>query len=338
VLEVAMSRRLRCGGFTLVELLVVIAIIGLLVALLLPAIQSSREAARMTRCKNNLRQIALATISFCDANQHFPPGRIAPRPNDDDFFACGGTEPSWIVHILPHLEQAAARERWDIFAPFNEHPDEARHHRLAVFVCPSRRTIGQAEIATVTVDLPDFRAACGCIIPGGTFTTFGGATGDYAGNLSDPSPGAFGNPTDFYLGGNGTGVIIAVRPLCREGRPTGWTDKIRLAQVTDGTSNTLLAGELHMPPTGLGQFPDDSSCYNGEHFYGMLRVVGVGIPLASGPRDPIASRFSFGSWHPGVCQFALADGSIRPVATLTSSSVLAALAHRSDGSGMENGL
>jgi hypothetical protein len=211
-------------------------------------------------------------------------------------------------------------------------------YRLTTFICTSRRHAGQAEIPDVTIELPDFVAQCGCKIEGGTITTLGGAVGDYAGNLSDPSPSASGNSTALQQGGNGTGVLIAVRPVCREGRPSDWIDKIRLAELTDGASNTLLAGELHVPYGKVGQFPDDSPLYNGEHFYGMLRVVGVGIPLASSPRDPIASRFSFGSWHPQVCHFSLADGSVRPISTLTSSSILGALASRNDGSGLENGL
>jgi len=333
-----MAKPSRSRGFTLLELLVVIAIVGLLVALLLSAVQASREAARATRCKNNLRQLGLATLSFHDANQCFPPGRIAPRPNDAEPFACGGKEPSWVAHVLPYMEQQPLGNRWDLMAPYESHPEEVRHQKLSLLLCPSRRGVSQAEIPTISVDLPSFRAACGCVIPGGVTTTYGGATGDYAGNLGDPSPGAFGNDTDFYLGGNGTGVIIASRPICRDQRPTGWIDKIRLANLTDGTSNTFLVGELHVPQDKLAQFPDDSPIYNGEHFSGMLRVAGVGIPLALHSRDPIASRFSFGSWHPQISHFASADGSVRPVATQVSGHVLGALAHRDDGSGMENGL
>jgi hypothetical protein len=168
--------------------------------------------------------------------------------------------------------------------------------------------------------------------------TRSGALADYAGNLGDPSPGSTGLPTDFQYGGNGTGVIIASRPICRGGRPTDWIDKLNLASITDGTSNTLLVGELHLPKGKLNHFPDDSPAFNGQYFTGAMRVTGAGIPLARSPDDPIAFRYSFGSWHPGVCNFALVDGSIRPISNLTSSSVLGALAHRSDGKGLESGL
>jgi prepilin-type N-terminal cleavage/methylation domain-containing protein len=332
-------RQLHRCAFTLVELLVVIAVVGVLIALLLPAVQASRESARCTRCKNNLRQIALAAISFHDSRAVLPPGRIAPRPDDAEPFACGGREPSWVVHLLPYLEQRAAGDGWNVLAEYESHPDQLRHQRLAVFQCPSRRAGGPTEIATTTEIIPEVRAQCGCILKGGySVTILGGALGDYAGNLSDPSPGSFGFPTDLYLGGNGTGVLIASRPICRLGQPTDWIDKLRFADITDGLSNTLLVGELHLPHGQLGEFPDDSPLYNGEHWTGSLRVTGIGLALSRGPRDPDATRFQFGSWHPEVCHFALLDGSVRGISVHAPGAVLGALSNRSDGSGLENGL
>lgn len=332
-----MFDRSRRPAFTLVELLVVIAIIGVLVALLLPAVQASREAARATRCKDNLRQIALSVIHFHDAHEVLPPGRIAPRFFDPLPFACGGKEPSWIVHVLPYLEAAPLRDKWDVLVPYNDHAEETRKTRLAVFICTSRRTLGQAHSETVTKVLPPVVSQCGCQWPGGVLTSYSGSLGDYAGNLGEPSPGANGLDTDFILGGNGTGVLIASRPICRLGKPTDWIDKLTLASLADGTSNTLLVGELFVPQGLIGVFPDDSPMYNGEFFSGMLRVTGVGIPLARGPIDPEGTRFSFGSWHPNVCHFSMADGSVRPLNVTTSSAVLAALAHREDGSARESG-
>jgi len=179
--------------------------------------------------------------------------------------------------------------------------------------------------------LPDIVFQCGCKMPGGVLTTLGCALGDYAGNQGDPSPGSQGVPTDFYYGGNGTGIIIASRPICRLGMPTDWLDRIRVADITDGLSNTLLAGESHLPWDKLGEFPDDGPLYNGEHFTGYTRIGGPGLPITRGSRDAVASRYSFGSWHPAACNFVLADGSVRGLVPALSTSTLAALANRSDG-------
>ncbi len=106
------SSRLLSRGFTLVELLVVIAIIGMLVGLL-PAVQSARESARAMQCQNNLHQISLATSMFHDSMRAFPPARYQPRPDAPIDRACGGNETTWLVRIMPYMEQQAAEARWD---------------------------------------------------------------------------------------------------------------------------------------------------------------------------------------------------------------------------------
>src|SRR3954462_4179630 len=95
-----LSSSRRRVGFTLVELLVVIAIIGILIALLLPAVQSAREAARRTQCNNNLKQLGLALNSYHDANKYYPMGSMLPDTNYG---------PSAIVHLLPYVEQDSLR-------------------------------------------------------------------------------------------------------------------------------------------------------------------------------------------------------------------------------------
>ncbi|MDB4380991.1 DUF1559 domain-containing protein [Mariniblastus sp.] len=101
------TKRFR-AAFTLVELLVVIAIIGVLIGMLLPAAQSVREAARRTQCMNKLRQVGLATTMFHDVNGAFPPARLYPKKNAQAPFDKGGDQPSWLVRILPFIEQRAS--------------------------------------------------------------------------------------------------------------------------------------------------------------------------------------------------------------------------------------
>lgn len=130
-------------GFTLVELLVVISIIGVLVSLLLPAVQAARETARMAQCQNNLKQIALAAVQFEEAYEAFPPARLHPRPGDTTS-TCGGSEPSWVVRVLPYLERSASFQQWNLYESFSDHPEHLRKEVLPMFLCPSRRDTGDA--------------------------------------------------------------------------------------------------------------------------------------------------------------------------------------------------
>ncbi len=95
------ARPARSRAFTLV----VIAIIGVLIALLIPAVQAARESARATQCRNHLRQIGLATLLFHESHQAFPPARLQSR--DPDTYVCETTQPTWLVRILPYLEESA---------------------------------------------------------------------------------------------------------------------------------------------------------------------------------------------------------------------------------------
>ena len=315
----------RRGGFTLIELLVVITIIGVLIALLLPAVQQARESARLIQCRNNLKQIGLAVHNFHSIYRAFPPANIKSRPGDPADLNCGGTNPTWFVRVLPSLEQKAFFEKWDVWHTFGSHPAEVRNQSVDVFMCPTRRG-GQSVCAQQTVNI---NYPCGCT---GKTHFPGGASGDYAANQGDLSPGANTLPTDFYFGGNGTGVIIASRPRCDDMmQPINWVDRIRMTDLEDGVSHTVLAGEKHLTQGRMNVALDDVSLYDGRHFPSCARIGGPGVPLARDPSYADPRFYGFGSWHDGVCNFVFADGSVRSINNLISTEVLGNLCHRRDG-------
>lgn len=322
---------MRKRGFTLVELLVVIAIIGILMGLLLPAVQFAREAARTASCKNNLRQIGLAVFNYESARQMYPPARIMPAKNPAPGFECGGKEPSWMVRIMPFIEANNVFEQWDLAQPYANHPHDLQSQPLPMYLCPTRRTASEASGPTVDI-LVGVVLPCGC---GGvtTVTVVGGATGDYAGNHGDTSPGAIGADTDFYYGGNGNGVLISSRAQCQTGTtlPGNWIDKIRIKDVRDGTSNTFLAGELHVQTENMNRIPFNGPIYNGEDLAAFARVGGVGTPIARGASFVPGPILGFGSWHPDQCNFVMADGATRSVSPNLDTQTLAHLCNRADG-------
>lgn len=327
-----MKHRFRnlCGSaraFTLVELLVVIAIVGTLIGLLLPAVQSAREAARLTQCKSHLRQIGLATLQLHDVTAAFPPARLRAR---DDFGlnACETSQPSWLVRVLPYIEEQTVAAGWGLYDEYSLHRPQLREHIPAVFVCPSRRSLAEAVIDSQEIE-EEYTFPCGCSFSE-TVTMVGGAVGDYAGNHGDLTGGSYDDEDAYWRGGNGTGVIISSRPVCRDGKPAGWQDKVRIKNLVDGTSNTALVGEMHIPEGRLTQPPENGPMYNGKDLPAFARVGGLGIGLARGPTDNSVPTIGFGSWHAGGCPFVMADGAVRVVSTDIDTQTLSALCRRDD--------
>lgn len=323
-------------GFTLVELLVVIAIVGVLISMMLPAVQAAREASRRTDCSNRVRQLALATHMHHNAYRYFPPARYESRPDSDPADQCGLETPTWLARVMPYLEEVALAQKWDFSKPWHEHDLETRTVIPDIFLCPSRRSgeqpTGIRRLRTIVTGgggtLP-----CGCRLPPRKReieADVEGALCDYAGNHGDLSPGSTGAPTDFYFGGNGSGVIISVRPQCKNGKAIAPIDRVRMASVFDGTSNTFLFGEKFVPTTQLAQYPFDSPAYDGDHLPASCRLAGPGLRLANGSDDVLADMFSFGSWHPGGVHFAMVDGSVRFFNPQIDTRVLGLLANRKD--------
>lgn len=326
------------SGFTLIELLVVIAIIGVLIAILLPAVQAARAAARKSQCLNNLKQIALAVHSFHDTNRKFPPARLILNSNRSQNSSNGTDtgldEPTWLIHILPHIEQTALFSKWDVFKPYGLHSTEARSAVVSTYLCPERHSASNAVTEEIQIEI---RFPCGC--KGGIQTIPGGAVADYVANHGDNSPGATGLPTDFYWGGNGTGVLISSTPEIDETKSVNdeivlkrrWLDTVTISDIKDGTSQTILVGEPHVPSDKVSQSPWNGPAYMGRHVTHFARIGGPGVPIAHHPEDQRAWFYSFGSAHRGICQFAFADGSARSVSSSLNTQVLANLCHRSDG-------
>ena len=154
--------RHRRSGFTLIELLVVITIISILMGMMLPAVQKAREAAYRISCGNNLKQIGLAIHHYENVNGYIPPSRIS------EGYA------TWMVLILPYMEQDNLYRQWDLSKPYYDQNPVARLSRVPNYFCPSRRTAGTGPAVSLAGDVPSWDAT----LP---FTP--GALGDYAANI-----------------------------------------------------------------------------------------------------------------------------------------------------------
>ncbi len=193
--------------------------------------------------------VVIGTLGFCLPCCCLGCRRRGKRHDADPADQCGLETPTWLARILPFIEQASLGDQWDFSKPWHEHPEAVRTVVPDIFLCPSRRSgtrpIGNRSLRT-TVTGGGGRLPCGCPIPPRSMSVsldIEGALSDYAGNHGDLTPGATGAPTDFYYGGNGTGVIISVRPSRKSGQAIAPSNRIRMASVSDGTSSTFLFGE-----------------------------------------------------------------------------------------------
>jgi prepilin-type N-terminal cleavage/methylation domain-containing protein/prepilin-type processing-associated H-X9-DG protein len=307
-------------GFTLVELLVVIAIIGILIALLLPAVQAAREAARRTQCVNNLKQMALGIHTYADVWRVFPPGYLGQPPANCSTVNNGtAAQPrgwGWGALILPYIEQVTL---YNGLAPTSRQtvcgiPTGAQANpavgsealqktRLAVYICPS----------AVDMDLNDTRLPAAPAAPGS-------------------------HAKSNYVGVSGMDFSGVAATTGRKGIfVNGMLHKTALRDVRDGTSSTFLVGEKYRRDLDGVKQTFSPGEYTGGFWLGVApdtQIANSVMQLALPPSTFAingASINAFASRHPGGAQFALTDGSVRFISENANQETIADMGTMNDG-------
>ena len=346
-------RALR-AGFTLVELLVVIAIIGVLVALLLPAVQAAREAARRAQCANHMKQIGLGWLNHESTHKFFPSGGWSSWHVGDPQMGAGREQPGgWMYQILPYIELQSVYnlpsdgEKLTITPQQKKGSLTLQSTPVETFQCPSRRP---AQALAFGTDQPLWT-------PLNSDTVTLAARGDYAANGGDNEGGLEyqreGQDSEDIADDKGfeglayfKWVLIPLKPYGSFTSVNDWPpidsqsgvnftgSEIETQHISDGTSNTYMVGEkcvdsLTYLSDGRDDGGDNHSYYSGFD-WDTNRFAGVERPPI--PDTPGANLFEvFGSAHPGTWHAVLCDGSVRAISYDIDITTHRRLANRRDG-------
>ncbi len=308
-------------GFTLVELLVVIAIIGILIAMLLPAIQAAREAARRSNCSSNLKQYATAMLLHADRNAE----QLVPSATS---LSTGNNGISWIALLWPVMERGPEFSNLDLTVTSTQGTNLALFTgtRSDMYYCPTR---GFRMNATGTYGGQSVDYVCVGVTASSLPSNLHAA--GVNGGLSQWNS-TLGNAG--YMGG---AIIPAASQNAVEVR-----SRVTIGGVTDGMSYTALVGEKHLNPSRIGNAGFDNPFHPGHMSSGHVggaKVAGLGLALA--PNNPVvatvsdgtsdAGYYMYGSWHPGISQFAFGDTRVAAVKSYAAPQALLSMSGRSDG-------
>ena len=296
----------KSRGFTLVELLVVIAIIGILVALLLPAIQAAREAARRNQCLNNLRQIGLAVLNFEQSNGSLPAGSTTK------FARIGGPYYStWSVDILPQLEQQSIYDLWDPDSGFSHPNNQAlRETFLQVYQCPS-----DMELDTLATPESGPGSRRHMLWAPGSYRAMSGHSlginGDHY--WDNPNGALQQHIDDMPYAWQG-----AMHTTARDPQGNRTFSPVKLSQITDGTSNTFLVGEYHTKThqsrRSFWAYAYTSYNQSSAFFESRTLLADYDKCQQIGGGGAHTCKRAWGSFHAGgVIQFVFCDGSAHPI-------------------------
>ncbi len=320
------SSRSRTVGFTLIELLVVIAIIGILIALLLPAVQYAREAARRTACRSNLRQIGIAMHNYLDVHRVLPKGGYGGNLATAALYETANAKQcrlmSWGTALLPYVEQASLYQQWDQSQWYLQPSNQALAAvPLTVYLCPSS-------------PLPALRAN-----GDNTNSTPLYARTDYGGNFGErgircyPLTNCQNNYSELGDNSGQPRGTMMLQPIASFRSLT-----IRIQDIPDGTSQTILVGEapnaIHGIWAGHKNVMDQSAPLNARLAvtspYQSCRITAAQSAL-EGRLGCDSGGQEFHSYHTGGVSFAFADGSARLVSENIDLKILAALLSRDGG-------